>query len=130
VDHSYRTRFAFGGGFKMLVERKSLSVPIYTGFGGTPWSAGFGTQFNRGLRGCGCSPSSGCACHSAGLGDYSLDQLIAAGFNWASGLVQSKLPTSAAVPPQYATTGTVATSIMNSWIPWVVGGIIVYKLIK
>jgi hypothetical protein len=116
-------------------------VPIRQFRGGNPYGL-------RGLKGgCGCGPSGG-ACSCPGMGAYdpgrgvfakpgmgglgqntSLDQIIANGFNWLGGVVQANLPGSAAVPPQYGSTGAIGTQLMQ-WLPYIVGGILVYKLIK
>lgn len=102
-----------------------------------------------GLRGgCGCGPTGG-ACSCPGMGAYdpgrgvfapkhglhglgqnvSLDQIIGNAFNWLGGTVQASLPGSAAVPPQYGSTGAVSTQLMQ-WLPYIIGGFLVYKLIK
>ena len=59
----------------------------------------------------------------------SLDSIIQSAANWLGGFAQSQLPTSAAVPPQYGSTGAAATQLMG-WVPYIIGGIILYKLIK
>jgi hypothetical protein len=120
-------------------------VPIRQFRGGNPAAL-------RGLKGgCGCGPSGG-ACSCPGLGAYdpgrgvfarpglsglgqnqSLDQLIANAFNWLSGTVQSNLPSSAAVPPQYGSPGAIGTQLttqLTQWLPYIIGGFIVYKLVK
>jgi hypothetical protein len=110
-----------------LVKRTSLSIPIYTGFGASPWNRGL-----KGLGGCGCGGGCG-SCGSTGLSGLgqtsSLDQIIASAANWLGGFAQSQLPASAALPPQYGSTGALATSL-TQWLPYIVGGIILYKLIK
>jgi hypothetical protein len=110
-------------------------------FGTSPYRRGM-----RGMRGCGCSSTSGCGC-SPGMGAYdpgravygpsrttlgqnaSLDQMIGNAFGWLSGMVQTNLPASAAVPPQYGSTGALTTQIMNL-APWVIGGYLVMKALK
>jgi hypothetical protein len=111
----------------------------------------------RGLHGgCGCGPSGG-ACSCPGMGglkggydpgmavfgprrsrvpgvhgmgqNSSLDQIISNAFNWLGGTVQASLPPSAAVPPQYGSTGAIGTQLMQ-WLPYIVGGYIVYKLVR
>jgi hypothetical protein len=107
--------------------------------GGNAWAM-------RGYGGCGCD-SGGGACSCSGLGAYdpgmaiygpprrglgqnaSLDQIISNAFNWLSGTVQANLPGSAAVPPQYGSTGALGTQLLQ-WAPWIIGGFLVYKLIK
>jgi hypothetical protein len=98
----------------------------------------------KGLKGgCGCGPYNGCGCSGlSGLDDginlsglrglrqnVSLDQLIAAAGNYATGVAQASLPASAAVPPQYGSAGALATSLMN-WAPYLIGGYLLYKVIK
>jgi len=107
----------------------------------------FGTRpFSGGLSGCGCGPVGGCDCEGlggyavpyqsqygyglAGLGQSaSLDQIISNAFSWLSGTVQGALPPSASVPPQYGSTGALSTMVQQ-WLPWVIGGYIVYRLVK
>jgi hypothetical protein len=115
----------------------SQSVPIYAGriaalttkrrrtnqtFGSKPF----------GLSGCGCGPVGGCGCSGglSGLGQSaSLDQIIANAFNWLGGTVQANLPASASVPPQYGSAGALSTTLQQ-WLPWIIGGYLVYKVIK
>ena len=119
----------------------------------------FGTSPYRGFRGgdagqmrgiysgCGCAPGGSCGC--SGLGAYdpgravyakrpgmrglgqtaSLDQIIANSFNWLGGIVQSNLPASAAVPPQYGSAGAIGTQL-TQWAPYIIIGFLAYKLIK
>jgi hypothetical protein len=114
-------------------------VPIRQFRGGNPY----------GLRGsgCGCGPSGGgCSCPGMGVYDpgravfakpgmgkmgqnASLDQIIGNTFNWLSGTVQASLPGTAAVPPQYGSGGAIGTQLLQ-WAPYIIGGILVYKLIK
>jgi hypothetical protein len=107
----------------------------------------FGTSpYLRGLGSCGCDVTTGCMCNPGmarypgfgaydpgrglgGLGQVSLDQMIANAANWLSGFAQAQLPASAAVPPQYGSTGALGTQLINL-APWVIGGYLVYKLIK
>lgn len=86
----------------------------------------------RGLKGCGCGPVGGCSCSPSlqGMGqNVSLDQIIANAANWLGGFAQSQLPTSASVPPQYGSTGALSTQL-QAWLPWIIGGFLVYKLVK
>jgi hypothetical protein len=95
------------------------------GFGANPWKSGF-----RG--GCGCSPVSGCGCGSgfSGLSQgTSLDSIIASAANWLGGFAQSQLPASAAVAPQYGSTGALMTQLQG-WIPYIVIGYLAYKVIR
>ena len=130
-----------------LPERTSLSVPIYTGYGGNPWQRGaqpkivYGSL--RGMNGgCGCSPISGCGCGGSGLQRYngdpnlsgmgqmtSLDQIIANAANWFGGWVQTQLPASASVPPQYGSGGALSTTFQQ-WLPWIVVGGLAYLVIR
>ena len=84
------------------------------------------------LKGCGCGPVGGCSCTPGlqGLGqNVSLDQIIANAANWLGGFAQSQLPSSASVPPQYGSTGALSTQL-QAWLPWIIGGFLVYKLVK
>ena len=95
------------------------------GFGGSPFR-------EHGLRGCGCSPSTGCSCAPglAGLGQAtSLDSIIQSAANWLGGFAQSQLPASAAVPPQYGSTGALAAQLQG-WLPYIVIGALAYMVIK
>lgn len=107
----------------------------------------------RGYGGCSCaSPSVGGGCGCSGMGAYdpgrgvfvvpgrpgtlkglgqnaSLDQIISNAFNWLGGVVQSNLPASAAVPPQYGSTGAIGTQLMQ-WAPYLLIGYLAYKVIK
>lgn len=137
---------------------QSKGVPIHPSstalIGGatTPWDAGMtpinamtrsgqplgfainGMRGNRGMRGmraCGCGPTTGCGCTPGleGLRATSLDQIINNTFSWLSGVVQSNLPNSAAVPPQYGSAGSVATQVQD-WLPYIIGGYLLYRLVK
>lgn len=112
-------------------------VPIRQFRGGNPMAL-------RGYGSCGCAPGGG-ACSCPGMGAYdpgravfgmsgmgqnvSLDQIIANAFNWLGGTVQASLPGSAAVPPQYGSGGAIGTQLLQ-WVPYIIGGLLVYKLIK
>jgi hypothetical protein len=126
-------------------------------FGSSPYrglSGGANPAFRsyKGYSGCDCGPVGGCNCSSlsgyssvgvydpgravfkkrgvAGLGQsVSLDQMIQNAASWLGGFAQSQLPASAAVPPQYGSTGALATSLTNL-APWLIGGFLIYKLIK
>ncbi len=120
----------------MQVVSDSLSTPIFPGYVARISSNSrhykFGTKPFAGLSGCGCGPVDGCNCTKpmSGFGqNASLDQIINNAFNWLSGTVQAHLPPSASVPPQYGSTGGISTSL-QSWIPWVVGGLVVYAIMK
>jgi hypothetical protein len=102
----------------------------------------------RGYGGCSCAPGGG-ACGCSGVGAYdpgravyakragmrglgqtaSLDQIISNAFSWLGGVVQSNLPPSAAVPPQYGSAGAIGTQIMQ-WAPYLLIGYLAYKVIK
>lgn len=102
----------------------------------------------RGYGGCSCAPGGG-ACGCSGMGAYdpgravyarrpgmsglgqsaSLDQIISNAFSWLGGMVQSNLPASAAVPPQYGSAGAIGTQIMQ-WAPYILIGYLAYKVIK
>lgn len=117
--------------------QSSQSIPVYAGriaqlttlrrrtnptFGAKPFG---------GLSGCGCGPVGGCGCEGmSGLAQSSsLDSIIANAFNWLSGTVQSALPTSASVPPQYGSAGALSTTIQQ-WLPYLIGGYLLYKVVK
>jgi hypothetical protein len=126
--------------------------PVSTAFISTP--ASLKGSSLRGLRGsgCGCGPAGGCQCYNPGVSAYdpgrgvfapgpvrwgmrglgqnaSLDQIIANTFSWVGGIVQTNLPASAAVPPQYGSTGAIGTQIMQ-WAPYLLIGYLAYKVIK
>jgi hypothetical protein len=136
----------------------SSAIPIYPGyiaklsepqFGTSPYKGfrGGNASGMRGMRGCGCASPSGSGCGCSGVGAYdpgravfarpgmngmgnaSLDQIISNAFNWLGGVVQSNLPASAAVPPQYGSGGAIGTELLQ-YVPYIIGGLIVYKLIK
>lgn len=121
----------------MLPVRSSLAQPIrpyyvaaltgaepISNFGGGPYSP------KQGMHGCGCGPVGGCGCSGMGrMGATSLDQLLANATSWLTGLAQSALPPSAAVPPQYGSTGAVGTQLLD-YAPYIIGGLILYKLLK
>ncbi len=114
----------------------SQAVPIYPGYTAKISSVPrpFGRKVFSGLNGCGCGPVNGCNCTSpsgfAGLGQTSsLDQIIANTFSWLGGTVQASLPASASVAPQYGTAGSLSATI-QTWIPWIIGGYLVYKVIS
>lgn len=115
----------FAGGFDPGMQNN------YMGYGFE-----YAPDLKRGLQGmgaCGCGPVGGCSCGPPSLGglgqNVSLDQIISNAANWLGGYAQSQLPTSAAVPPGYATAGGLATQLMN-WLPYIVIGYLGYKLIK
>ncbi len=113
----------------------SQATPIYPGYVSKLSSnpRPFGRKVFSGLGGCGCGPVNGCNCTShgqlSGFGASSLDQIISNTFSWLSGTVQNALPPSASVDPQYGTAGSLSTSIQQ-WLPWIIGGFLVYKVIK
>jgi hypothetical protein len=109
-----------------LVNRSSLSVPVYTGFGASPW--------NRGLRGCGCGPGGGCGCGGGnGLSGF-WDTLSNSIQNIVQGVTASETdpcnPNSPVFDAARCATATYQRSPLLQWIPYIIGGIIVYKLIK
>lgn len=115
----------------MVPNRQSLAVPIRTGYVArisSPTSFGNSPFGMRGMGSCGCGPTGGCGC-SSGMGAISLDSLIANAFGWASGAVQAALPPSASVAPQYGSTGAISTQIQD-WVPWIIGGFLLYKALK
>jgi hypothetical protein len=129
-----------------MTPMRSVAEPIYTartaliGSSGVPksWMPGLNWTLrpNRlrtgsGLAGCGCGPVGGCGCAPGlqGMGQSSLDQIIANAANWLGGFAQSQLPPSAAVPPQYGSSGAVVTQL-TQWIPWIIGGYLLYMFIK
>jgi hypothetical protein len=81
------------------------------------------------MSGCGCDASGGCDCAPGLRQNTSLDQLISNAANWLSGFAQSQLPPSASLPPQYGSTGALSTTLQQ-WLPWIIGGYIVYRLVK
>lgn len=127
-----------------------LSASPYM-FGASPFNKGYG------LKGCGCGPSGGCGCSPVtmaglrhggggqggrGMGgrsgsgtlsglnqNVSLDQIIANAFNWLGGLAQSQLPPSYSVPPQYGSTGALSSQLQQ-WLPYIIIGVLAYKVIK
>jgi hypothetical protein len=120
--------------------QSSQSTPVFPGFiaqiSSRKRNTAFGARPFSGMSGaCGCSPVSGCGCNEggsglAGLGQTSsLDQIIANTFSWLGGTVQANLPVSASVPPQYGSAGAFSTTLQQ-WLPWIVGGYLVYRLIK
>lgn len=127
-----------------MTPMRSVQEPIYVartaliGGGAVPRSWMPGNQWTTrqnpslmGLRGgCSCGPLGGCGCGLSGLGqNVSLDQLISNATNWFTGIIQTNLPPSASVPPQYGSTGALSTQL-QSWIPWIIGGFLLYKAIK
>lgn len=142
-----------------MIPAKSSGTPIYSGyvaslteprpFGTSPFR-GFGGGNALGLRGyggCSCAPGGACGCSGVGAYDpgravfakrpgmkglgqnASLDQIISNAFSWLGGVVQSNLPPSAAVPPQYGSAGAIGTQLMQ-WAPYIVIGYLAYKVIK
>jgi hypothetical protein len=97
----------------------------YSGFGANPWRTGFHGA-------CGCDPVAGCHCGSgfSGLAQgTSLDSIIQSAANWLGGYAQSQLPSSAAVPPQYGSTGALMTQL-SAWLPYIIVGYVVYRALK
>ena len=94
------------------------------GFGANPWRKGFAGA-------CGCSPTGGCGC--GGFSGFSqgtsLDSIIQQAASWLGGYAQSQLPASASVPPQYGSTGALSATL-QSWLPLIIGGYIVSRLLK
>lgn len=118
----------------MLPNRQSLSVPIHTGYvakiSNTPQRFGTSPFGMSGLSSCDCSPHGGCGCSGMqGMGATSLDSLISQAFGWASGAITASLPASASVPPQYGSTGAISTQI-QAYLPWILGGFLLYKALK
>jgi hypothetical protein len=111
-------------------ELALLTRPQFS-FGQNPWQPS-GLSGVRGMRGCGCGPAGGCGCTPGMSGlrqNVSLDQIISNAFNWFSGVVQTQLPPSASLPPQYGSAGSISTQVQQ-WLPWIIGGYLVYRLIK
>lgn len=143
-----------------MLQQSSQAIPIYPGyvanisaspyhFGASAWDKGYG------LKGCGCGPFGGCGCspttlaglkghggHSHSMGGRSSygtlrgfgefgqtpswgDQIAIAAGNWLSSIFGAPIqvgPTATGLPP-------VPGSIPN-WVPWAIGGFVVYKLLK
>lgn len=124
-----------------MLQLSSQSTPIYPGyvakmssspyqFGSTPWKPGYG------LKGCGCGPHGGCGCAPTtqptapglrGLGQTGwLDQIAIDAGNWLSSVVGAPIQ----VGPTATGRAPIPTGIFPNWIPWAIGGIVVYKLLK
>src|SRR6516165_8432575 len=130
-----------------MIPMRSVAEPIYTErtalignaavprswMPGVNWTLrpnrGTGVAGLKGLKGCGCGPVGGCGCTPGlqGMGQVSLDQIIANAANWLGGFAQSQLPTSASVPPQYGSTGALSTQL-QTLLPWIIGGYLLYKV--
>jgi hypothetical protein len=65
-----------------------------------------------------------------GLGQTpSLDSIIANAVSWLGGFAQSQLPASASIPPQYGSPGAISAQV-QAWLPWIIGGYLVYRLVR
>jgi hypothetical protein len=122
-----------------MTPLRSSAMPIYPGylslisgakprFGTSPFKSNL-----RGLGGCGCGPVGGCGCSSPGLSGLgqspTLDSIISNTMSWLGGVAQSQLPASAALPPNYGSAGAALTSL-SQYLPYIIGGYLVYRLLK
>jgi hypothetical protein len=93
---------------------RTSSSPFQYNFGATPWQ-------RKGLRGCGCDPVGGCGCTPGFHGFF--DQIGQSVADWFRGFSQSTLPAQQQTSPY-------PFGIPGQWIPYIIGGFLVYKLLK
>jgi hypothetical protein len=108
----------------------ALQVPS---FGATP----FRQNGLAGLKGagCGCDPVGGCGCKSGGVGLHGiLDDLSNAFGTWLGSASASASdpcnPNSPVFDAARCTAQVYQKNPFLQWVPWIIGGIVVYKLIK
>jgi hypothetical protein len=113
----------------MLRLATSQSTPIRLDYMSRISSSPFQQQYNfganpfqrKGLHGCGCDPRGGCGCMPGFHGFF--DQIGQSVADWFRGFSQSTLPAQQQTSPY-------PFGIPGQWIPYIIGGFLVYKLLK
>lgn len=119
-----------------MIATSSKGVPIFPGFlaqiSSRPRNVRFGAKPFSGY-GCSCGPVGGCGCGPSGLGAFgqsaSLDQVISNATAWLTGVAESNLPASAAVPSNIGSLGSLSATI-TQYLPYIIGGVLVYMLVS
>lgn len=122
-----------------MIAVSGKGVPIFPGFvaqiSSRPRNVRFGAKPFGGLAGmsCSCGPVGGCGCGSSGLGrlgqSASLDQVISNATAWLTGVAESNLPASAALPSNVGSLGSLSATI-TQYLPYIIGGVLVYMIVS